>query len=103
MANNIEGGRKKKEGGRILSEEAAHRSPACRLHTELCGLRIYQQISFPPPPHTHSQSAASSYERNIRSSQGNSPLPGIYPQAAGKRVLTGPLPCLYPAISPNAT
>ena len=55
MANNIEGGRKKKEGGRILSEEAAHRSPACRLHTELCGLRIYQQISF-FPPHTHTHS-----------------------------------------------
>lgn len=57
MANNIEGGRKKKEGGRILSEEAAHRSPACRLHTELCGLRIYQQISFSSPlPHTHTHS-----------------------------------------------
>lgn len=58
MANNIEGGRKKKGGDRILSEEAAHSNPACRLHAELCVLRIYQQISFssPPPPHTHTHS-----------------------------------------------
>lgn len=87
MANNIEGGRKKKGGDRILSEEAAHSNPACRLHAELCVLRIYLQDSFPPPPLTVRGF-------NIRSSQGDSTLPGIYPQADGKRVLTIPRPCL---------
>lgn len=83
MPNNIEGGRKKKGGGRILSEEAAHCSPASPLHAELCAIRTFS-----------AHSPRSSHGRSIRSSQRRQASSWSISANSKKRGMTVPRPCL---------